>query len=73
MELFMMLPQKYILHLIGNIYDRLGFTGKSTDSRLDVYLRMLVTGYACKHGHEECRSAAKLEFENMETSSTTYK
>jgi len=62
--------QRYVLHLINSVYDRLGFTDKSTDSRLDVYLRMLITGYACKYGHEPCISAAKLEFEHMETSST---
>lgn len=59
-----------MLHLLEKIYDRLGFAGKSTDSRLDIYLRMLVTHYACKYGHAECRNAAKLEFEHMETSST---
>lgn len=62
--------QKYILHLIGNVYDRLGFTGKTSDSRLDIYLRMLITEYACKYGHEQCISDAKLEFAHMETSST---
>lgn len=59
-----------MLQLLQNIYDRLGFTGKASDSRLDIYLRMLITHYACKYGHEECRSAAKLEFERMETAST---
>ncbi|KAG4080264.1 hypothetical protein HA402_010756 [Bradysia odoriphaga] len=62
--------EKFMLQLLQNIYDRLGFTGKATDSRLDIYLRMLVTHYACKYGHEDCRNAAKLEFERMETSST---
>lgn len=62
--------EKFMLQLLQNIYNRLGFTGKATDSRLDTYLRMLVTHYACKYGHEECRNAAKLEFEHMETSST---
>lgn len=59
-----------MLHLLNNIYNRLGFTNKASDPRLDVYLRMLVTHYACKYGHAECISAAKLEFEHMETSST---
>lgn len=62
--------QKFMLYLLENIYDRIGFTGKATDSRLDIYLRMLVTQYACKYGHTECINAAKLEFEHMETSST---
>lgn len=59
-----------MLHLLQNIYNRLGFTGKNTDTRLDIYLRMLVTHYACKYGHVECQNAAKLEFANMETTST---
>lgn len=59
-----------MLHLLQNIYNRLGFTRRPTDSRLDTYLRMLVTQYACKFGHQECKNAAKLEFEHMETSST---
>ncbi|KAJ6634675.1 Phosphatidylinositol 3-kinase catalytic subunit type 3 [Pseudolycoriella hygida] len=62
--------EKFMLQLLHNVYNRLGFTSKATDSRLDIYLRMLVIQYACKFGHEECRKAAKLEFEHMETSST---
>lgn len=59
-----------MLHLLNNVYNRVGFADKNTDPRLDVYFRMLVTQYACKFGHAECIDAAKLEFEHMETSST---
>lgn len=63
--------KKYILALTKNVYDKLHFTQKSTDTRLDIYNRVKVLSLACKYGHEECIKTAKEEFAKFET--TTYR
>lgn len=60
--------KKYIKNLTENIYRKLGFNSKSSDSRLDRYNRVNILNYACKYGHEECIRDAKKEFVNFESS-----
>lgn len=63
--------RKYILALTKNVYTKLHFTQKSTDTRLDIYNRGKILSEACKFGHEECINTAKEEFAKFET--TTYR
>lgn len=63
--------KKFILALTKNVYAKLHFTQKSTDTRLDVYNRGSILAQACKYGHEECIRTAKEEFAKFET--TTYR
>lgn len=63
--------KKYIVDLTKNIYSKLHFTQKPTDTRLDVYNRVQVLSLACQCGHEECIKTAKEEFAKFET--TTYR
>lgn len=63
--------KKYILELTKNVYDKLHFTQKATDTRLDIYNRIQILSQACHCGHEECIKTAKEEFAKFET--TTYR
>lgn len=59
--------KKHVLALTKNIYEKLEFNPKSTDTRTDIYNRANVLNYACKFGHEACINAAKEEFNKFRT------
>ncbi|KAG4070580.1 hypothetical protein HA402_011967 [Bradysia odoriphaga] len=59
------LYKRYILGLVSNIYDILGFNSRPTDTRLDVYNRANILSNACKFGHQGCITAAVSEFNKL--------
>lgn len=54
--------KKHVLSLTKNIYAKLEFIPKTSDSRTDIYNRANILNYACKFGHEACINSAKHEF-----------
>lgn len=60
--------KEHILALSKNIYAKLEFNQKATDTRLDKYNRVNILNYACKYGHADCIRDAKKEFANFESS-----
>lgn len=57
--------QKYVLRLINNAYDFLGFYGRESDTRLDIHNRANILKFACKFGHERCIESALKEFDKF--------
>lgn len=62
--------KKYILALLKNIYAKLEFREKQTDSRTEIYNRVNILNYACKYGHEDCIQSAKDEFLKFQNNAT---
>lgn len=62
--------KRYLLALSKNIYTKLEFSPKPTDSRTDIYNRVNVLSYACKFGHEDCIKSAKEEFAKTQNNAT---
>lgn len=58
--------KKHVLSLTKNVYEKLEFNPKTTDTRTEVYNRANVLNYACKFGHEACINAAKEEFNKFQ-------
>lgn len=62
--------KKHVLSLTKNIYEKLEFNPKATDTRTDIYNRANVLNYACKFGHEACINAAKEEFGKLQATAS---
>ncbi|KAK2581484.1 hypothetical protein KPH14_005150 [Odynerus spinipes] len=52
------LYKSYVLSLIENVYQSLGYDDLNSDDRLTVQLRRELNDLACKFGHEECVSTS---------------
>ncbi|XP_043210450.1 aminopeptidase N-like [Amphibalanus amphitrite] len=50
--------QKFVLKLIGPLYDRIGFEERPSDSHIDHLTRNHVVVWACSMGHPDCISKA---------------
>ncbi|XP_076764228.1 putative aminopeptidase-2 [Xylocopa sonorina] len=46
--------KKFVLILIDNIYQKIGYTDNSRDDRLTVLLRNELNKWACNYGHDDC-------------------
>lgn len=57
--------QTFILGLLENVYNHLGFYPKSNDTQLDILNRDIVLKNACKFGHEKCVADARTEFDKL--------
>nr|CAD7453868.1 unnamed protein product [Timema tahoe] len=53
--------KNYVLNLIGDLYNTLGFDEKPTDHHLDKFLRSNVLTWACSLGLEDCINRSKEE------------
>nr|CAD7599193.1 unnamed protein product [Timema genevievae] len=53
--------KNYVLNLIGDLYNTLGFDEKPTDHHLDKFLRSNVLTWACNLGLEDCINRSKEE------------
>merc|ERR1711913_16218 len=58
--------KKYMLKLITPLYNRLGFTAKSTDTHLDILLRKRAVTWACIVEHQDCLDRASDKFKDWQ-------
>lgn len=64
-EVNYVLYKKYVLSLIENVYQTLGYVDRKKDDRLTIQLRRELNDLACKFGHEECVFSSLEYFRSM--------
>lgn len=61
--------QNFILKLIDNVYNQVGFRDNPDDPQLTVFTRYDVLAWACRLGHEDCVRSAVNHYSSWQNSS----
>jgi aminopeptidase N len=59
------LLRSYVLDLLKNIYEHLGYLPKEGDKHTDVLNRVNVLSWLCRYGHEECLEKTRNEWQKF--------
>lgn len=65
--LYVFASKKFVLGLIDNVYNEIGFQPETKYTSSTVYNRKNILNYACQYGHQKCIDSAKAEFDKLKT------